>query len=606
MSKTFRSKASAGARSVPSVPVTTAAAPPAGRRQSGHVRRAQAKPQPRQGLAAGAALTGLAIDLLPHGLSVFDAQDRLVLANQSFRSIWRLPDALCQPGAQFDDIIRASHGATLVLDRTEPADTADGTQRRHREWRTLDDRTIEVSITRLPDGGCVALHQDISERRQAQQQVAHWARHDVLTGLPNRGHLRELLLRELPRTQRGEELAVLCLDLDRFKNVNDTLGHAAGDLLLRQVAERLNTCVREGDAVARLGGDEFAVLQVSTTQPGGSAALGKRLIEQLSKPFNLAGHLAHIGTSVGIAVAPFDGDDAEALLKHADLALYSAKASGRGQLRFFETAMDQRLLLRQGLEADLRSALALQQFELAYQAQVDANSQAVVGVEALLRWNHPTRGRVSPLDFITLAEETGLIIPIGQWVLRQACLAAAHWPDSVIVAVNLSAVQFGSRSLVQDVLSALAEAGLPARRLELEITESVLLDDTEQNLQLLHALRQHGVRISMDDFGTGYSSLSYLRRFPFDRIKIDRSFVTDVAKGGDALALIGAISGLGKSLGMATTAEGVETCEQLQAVKDAGCTDVQGFLFSRPGPAQAVDALILAGPVPALKENPNV
>jgi len=291
-------------------------------------------------------------------------------------------------------------------------------------------------------------------------------------------------------------------------------------------------------------------------------------------------------------VAPFDGDQAEALIKSADLALYRAKAAGRGVLRYFEPEMDARMQLRRQLESDLRGAIVRGEFELAFQAQVAADSHAVIGVEALIRWNHPVRGRVSPLDFIPLAEETGLIIPIGVWVLRQACVAAVAWPESVRIAVNLSPVQFKSHTLLRDVMAALHDSGLPPQRLELEITEAVLLDDTERALSVLHAMRERGIRISMDDFGTGYSSLSYLRRFPFDKIKIDRSFIQDAAQGGDALAIVGAISNLGRSLGMSTTAEGVETVEQLAAVCAAGCAEVQGYLFSRPGPASAISALI--------------
>jgi predicted signal transduction protein with EAL and GGDEF domain len=301
-----------------------------------------------------------------------------------------------------------------------------------------------------------------------------------------------------------------------------------------------------------------------------------------------------------VAVAPFDGEQAEALIKSADLALYRAKAAGRGVLRYFEPEMDARMQLRRQLESDLRGAIARAEFELAFQALVDAEGHAVVGVEALIRWNHPVRGRVSPADFIPLAEETGLIIPIGVWVLRQACAAAAAWPAPVRVAVNLSPVQFKCRTLLRDVLAALHDSGLPPHRLELEITEAVLLDDTEQSLSVLHALRERGIRIAMDDFGTGYSSLSYLRRFPFDKIKIDRSFVQDTDQGADAVAIVSAICSLARSLGMSTTAEGVETQAQLVAVCAAGCAEVQGYLFSRPGPANAIAALISERPWPTV------
>jgi predicted signal transduction protein with EAL and GGDEF domain len=370
---------------------------------------------------------------------------------------------------------------------------------------------------------------------------------------------------------------------------------------LKQVAARLRASARETDLVARLGGDEFAIVQCGAPQPAASTALARRLIEALSQPFDLDGHQAHIGTSVGVAVAPFDADEAEALIKAADLALYRAKAAGRGVLRYFEPEMDALMQRRRQLESDLRGAIERGEFELAYQAQMAADAAtadhpAVVGVEALIRWNHPQRGRVSPADFIPLAEETGLIVPIGVWVLQEACRTAAQWPAHVRLSVNVSPVQVKSRTLLRDVLDALQSAGLLPQRLELEITEAVLLDDTERALSLLHALRERGIRIAMDDFGTGYSSLSYLRRFPFDRIKIDRSFVQDAALRADGLAIVSAICSLARSLGMTTTAEGVETTEQFEAARAAGCGEVQGYLFNRPGPPADITALLPSCP----------
>ena len=549
--------------------------------------------------AARLALMSTALEQLPLGLSMFDAEDRLLVANQRYRELWQLPSELCQPGARFVDLMAANPGTELpCMDPFQAeAAAAGGPSRRRREWLLRDGRLIAVTITRLPGGACVALHEDITEQRRNEQQVAYLARHDGLTGLPNRAELSDELTRQLPRTQRGEELALLYLDLDRFKSVNDTLGHSAGDTLLKQVAARLRAGARETDVVARLGGDEFAILQCGAPQPAASTALAKRLIEALSRPFDLDGHQAHIGTSVGVAVAPFDGKDAEALIKSADLALYRAKAAGRGVLRYFEPEMDALMQRRRQLESDLRGAIERGEFELAYQAQmaVDAATIAhpvVVGVEALIRWNHPQRGRVSPVDFIPLAEETGLIVPIGVWVLREACRAAAQWPADIRMSVNLSPVQFKSRTLLRDVLDALQAAGLPPQRLELEITEAVLLDDTERALSLLHALRGRGIRIAMDDFGTGYSSLSYLRRFPFDRIKIDRSFVQDAAQRAEGLAIVSAICGLARSLDMLTTAEGVETVEHAEAARTAGCSEVQGYLFHRPGPHATITALL--------------
>ena len=541
------------------------------------------------------ALYAVVIEQLPQGLSMFDSVDRLLVWNRRYLDIWQLPDGLCRAGASFAEIIAASHGAVMISDEVAATPDPSQTHRRRRQWRLDDQRIIEVTVTRLANGACVALHEDVTEQHQARQREVHLARHDGLTGLDNRAHLAEQLAMQLPRTARGEEFALLLLDLDRFKNVNDTLGHALGDALLCQVAQRLRAHVRDGDSVARLGGDEFAVLQTGNGQPGAATALAQRLIEVLSEPFELDGHQAHIGCSVGIALAPFDGDKAETLLKNADLALYRAKGAGRGVLRFFEPEMDARLQRRRRLESDLRRAVDQGEFVLAYQAQVALPGFEVIGVEALVRWDHPTQGRISPLDFIPLAEETGLIQPIGLWVLQQACRDAAAWPAQVRVAVNLSPVQFRSRTLVADVMGALAASGLAPQRLALEITEAVLMHDVDQALQMMQALRRLGVRTALDDFGTGYSSLSYLRRFPFDKIKIDRSFVVDLAQGDSAACIIKAISALAAGLGMSTIVEGVETLEQLCAVQAAGCTEVQGYLFSQPRPAGEIAAQIAHG-----------
>ena len=545
-------------------------------------------------MAARASLYALAFEELPHGLSIFDADDRLLVANRRYRDLWQLPEQLCQPGARSVDLAAASAATELPCADGASGDAGAGStvQRGRREWLLQDGRAIRVITTQLPGGRCMALHEDITALRRDQLQLAYLARHDELTGLPNRAQLSDEMARQLSRVPRGDDLALLSLDLDRFKSVNDTLGHSVGDALLKQVAARLRASARAGDLIARLGGDEFAILQTGTAQPAGSTALARRLIEALAHPFDLDGHQVHIGCSVGVAVAPFDGEQADSLIKSADLALQRAKTAGRGVVRYFEPEMDARLQVRRQLEIDLRGAIQRGEFELAFQAQVSADSQLVSGVEALIRWNHPVRGRVSPADFIPLAEETGLIVPIGVWVLRTACLAAAAWPDPVCIAVNLSPVQFKSRTLLRDILAALHDSGLPPHRLELEITESVLLDDDEHALSLLHALHERQIRVSLDDFGTGYSSLSYLRRFPFDKIKIDRSFIQDAEKGGSAQAIVGAISSLARSLGMSTTAEGVETVEQLAVVRESGCVDVQGYLFSRPGPASGIDALL--------------
>jgi diguanylate cyclase (GGDEF)-like protein/PAS domain S-box-containing protein len=439
----------------------------------------------------------------------------------------------------------------------------------------------------------LGVSEDIAERKRAEAQIARLAHYDPLTELPNRvlfqKHLSEALAR---RVRTGDHLAVHFIDLDRFKTVNDTLGHPLGDALLRVAAERLRGCVREGDTVARLGGDEFAVVQTGLKDMTGATRLASRIVEAMSAPFDLQGHHVVIGASVGVAAAPSDGEDADELLKKADMALYRAKADGRGAFHFFERAMDEQLQARRALELDLRRALQAGEFELFYQPLYNLGDERVTGCEALLRWRHPDRGMVSPADFIPLAEEIGLIVPLGEWVLRTACAEAAKWPDHVRLAVNLSPAQFRDRGLVRTVVSALAASGLPAQRLELEITESVLLQDNQANMQMLHDLKALGVRISMDDFGTGYSSLSYLRSFPFDKIKIDQTFVRDILEDSDAMAIIKAVLDLGASMGIVTTAEGVETLEQLNALRSQGCAEIQGYYISRPAPAAEIAKML--------------
>jgi diguanylate cyclase (GGDEF)-like protein len=404
--------------------------------------------------------------------------------------------------------------------------------------------------------------------------------------------LREKMAEGLARVaQMGEAMAVFYLDLDNFKGINDTLGHPIGDKLLGTVADRIRDAVGEHDTVARLGGDEFAILQRNSS-PHAAGLLARRLVEIISEPMEIDGQEINTGVSVGIAFAPNDGDAADHLMKCADLALYRAKAEGRATFRFFERDMDARIQQRRALEVDLRRALAAGEFSLAYQPQINLASNELVAMEALLRWNHAERGPVPPSEFIPLAEEMGLIIPLGEWVLRQACTEAAHWPDPIKVAVNLSPVQFRNRGLVTTVTQALAAARLAPHRLELEITEAVLLQDNDATVTMLHQLRALGVRVAMDDFGTGYSSLSYLRSFPFDKIKIDRSFIKDIERNRDSAVIIKAIAGLGASLGIETTAEGIETQEQMEIVRRAGCTEMQGYLASPPRPASDVPSLI--------------
>jgi diguanylate cyclase (GGDEF)-like protein len=398
----------------------------------------------------------------------------------------------------------------------------------------------------------------------------------------------------LTGARQAGPLAILSLDLDGFKEVNDTLGHPVGDLLLREVASRIRSTIGENDLVARLGGDEFAILQTGVGQPEGATALATHLIEVVAAPYVLDGHMVIVGTSIGIAFAPGDGTRPPQLMKAADLALYRAKADGGNTYRFFEPDMDARMQARRKLELDLRKALTNGEFELYYQPIVRLKTGTVKGFEALIRWNHPERGVVFPGEFIPLAEEIGLIVPLGEWTLRQACSEASHWPSDIMIAVNLSPAQFKSRNLVQAILGALKESGLSASRLELEITESVLLQNSEMTLATLQQLHDAGLKIAMDDFGTGYSSLSYLRSFPFDKIKIDQSFVRNLTTNKDSLAIVRAVVGLGSSLGIETTAEGVETVDELEQLRKEGCTAVQGYFFSQARPAAEIRDLLTA------------
>jgi diguanylate cyclase (GGDEF)-like protein len=415
--------------------------------------------------------------------------------------------------------------------------------------------------------------------------LSHLAHHDALTGLANRVLFRSHLEQALDQARRdGVAVAVLYLDLDLFKNVNDALGHETGDLLLKTVAARLRGCVQDGSIIARLGGDEFAVLPPPIRVPQECAVLASRIVREVGAPYDIDGHEIIIGTSIGIALSDAGPAAADQLMKHADMALYRAKADGRATFRFFEPEMDVQLQARRALEADLRRALANDEFELHYQPQVDLRSNEVSGFEALLRWRHPDRGMVSPAEFIPVAEDIGLIVPLGEWVLNEACTTAAAWPRDTKVAVNLSPVQFRNGALVRSVRKALAGAGLAASRLELELTETALFQENEATLETLHQLRALGVRIALDDFGTGYSSLSYLRSFPFDKIKIDQSFVRELSTRPDCLVIVRSIVGLGAGLKMSITAEGVETEDQLLQVRAAGCTEVQGYYFGRPEP----------------------
>ncbi len=429
--------------------------------------------------------------------------------------------------------------------------------------------------------------EDVTERKRAEEKIWHMAHHDALTGLPNRVQFNDRLQQELKRAKRGEHLAVLCLDLDNFKNVNDTLGHSIGDELLKTVTDRLRGCIRETDSIARLGGDEFAIIQTAIGNPMDTTTLADRIQEAIKAPLDLGGLSAVTSVSIGISLAPLNATESGELVKQADMALYRAKAAGRSTHRFFEPEMDASIKARRRIESDLRNAIVHGGLELHYQPVVELQNNSIVGMEALLRWRHPERGMLSPAEFIPVAEETGLIVPLGEWVLRRACSDAAKWPKDIKVAVNLSPVQIKDRRLTQVIITSLASSGLSPGRLELEITEQVLLQDDEETLLLLHQLHALGVQIVMDDFGTKYSSLNYLRRFPLDKIKIDRSFIADLSNGNEiSMAIVQAVVRLAKVLKVPTTAEGIETEEQLELVRAAGCTEMQGFLFSRPKPIE--------------------
>ncbi|MBN9560294.1 MAG: EAL domain-containing protein [Alphaproteobacteria bacterium] len=540
-----------------------------------------------------------ALGNIAQGLCLYDADNRLKVVNRRFCEIFRLMPDQVVPGISFREVLEMSVAAGNHIGRSaggllaEEVGIADLRASGETRFQELSHgRVIAISRQAMTDGGWVATYEDVTERQRAEAQIVFMARHDALTGLPNRVLFHERVEQALAQAGRTDDFAVLLLDLDRFKAVNDTLGHPVGDELLRAVAERLQACVREVDTVARLGGDEFAVVQSGVTKAEDAAVLARRIVEVVSQPYDLDGHRIMIGASVGISIAPGDGASCGKLLKNADVALYKTKAEGRGTWRFFEPDMDARLQARRALELDLWAALANDQFELHYQPLFDLRADRIGGFEALLRWRHPVHGMVSPADFIPISEEIGLIVPLGDWVLKRACKEASVWPAHVKVAVNVSPAQFRTGHLVESVTEALAASGLPAARLELEITESVLLTNSAATLATLHALRALGVRISMDDFGTGYSSLSYLRSFPFDKIKIDQSFIRDLATTEDAEAIVRAIIGLGASLGMRTTAEGVETNEQLAWLRAEDCAEVQGYFFSPSVPAAELPALI--------------
>jgi diguanylate cyclase (GGDEF)-like protein len=566
-----------------------------------------ARPRAAVGTRAGTdqqLLLDTIVNNMSQGVLMFDSQARLVFCNQRYIEMYGLSSEVVTPGCALRDLLdhRAAVGAFVgspgdyIVELME--DIAAG-KSSNAIARSADGRVFSIVRNPIAGGGWIATHEDITDRQRAEERIVHMARHDALTDLPNRLMLRERLDHELKRVKRGECLAVLCLDLDHFKSVNDTLGHPIGDELLKVVAERLRRCTREPDTIARLGGDEFAIIMTGMDRPTDAVALAKRIRDSITQPYHIDGHQILADISIGISLAPSDAAEPDQLLKNADMALYGAKGDGRGTYRFFEPEMDSRMRARRDLEMDLRSALVNAEFELYYQPLVNLKTNEITAFEALVRWNHPVRGLISPADFIPVAEETGLIIPLGEWVLRRACDETAKWPAHIKVAVNLSPAQLKSRNLTQLVVSALAESGMAPNRLQIEITETVLMHNTFNTLATLHQLRKLGVQIAMDDFGTGYSSLSYLRSFPFDKIKIDRSFIQDLANGAEPLAIVHAVAGLAKSLNMISTAEGVETQQQLDQLQSVGCTEMQGYLFSHARPAADIVRLFLEPAPPA-------
>jgi diguanylate cyclase (GGDEF)-like protein len=542
-----------------------------------------------------------ALDNMGEGLCMFDADKRLVVCNDRYAKMYRLPPELLEVGTPHSAIIahRVSHGilkgdtcGSAVEQKISTLAQLPPTAVSSRIDELADGRLICVTRQPLAGGGWVATHSDVTEQRRSEEKIAYMAHHDALTGMPNRALLNERLELALARSKRGGIVAVHILDLDHFKHVNDTLGHSVGDRLLQMASLRLQALVRDTDTIARMGGDEFAIVQVALGQIEDASALAQRVIAAIGEPYDIDGHFVVTGTSIGIAVAPTDGTNADQLMKNADLALYRAKADGRGTSRFFEPGMDAHIRERRELEGDLRKALIASEFELHYQPIVQLASDKITAFEALIRWRHPEKGTVPPVTFIPLAEETGLILPIGEWVIKQACATATQWPDHIKVAVNLSPAQLRDPRLVQVIVNTLATTGLAAGRLELEITESVLLQDSEATLTTLHQLRRLGVQIAMDDFGTGYSSLTHLQRFPFDKIKIDRSFIGNITDNASSMNIVRAVAALAGSLGIVATAEGVESQEQLDAIRSEGCTEMQGFLLSKPIPAHQIDQLL--------------